>query len=115
MEVLADHGHEVVMFSPFPQKQPRANYTDVDLSDHFPSMVNTLTYDQMTSFSRFRNVNLIADMAGADMCRAVFATRQFQDLMAGAYGRFDIVLTEIFGSDCWTAVPYKFQVAWHSL
>ncbi|XP_034253455.1 UDP-glucuronosyltransferase 2B15-like [Thrips palmi] len=110
MEVLADNGHEVVQFSPFPQKTPRANYTDVDLSKEFPSLVNSLTFEQMTSFSRFKIVELINNFAGPDLCRRVFETQHFKDVMSGKYGKFDVVFTEIFGSDCWSVVAYKLNL-----
>ncbi|KAJ1532204.1 hypothetical protein ONE63_000824 [Megalurothrips usitatus] len=110
MEALADRGHQVVQFSPFPQKKPRANYTDVDLSGQFPSLVNTLTFEQMTSFERFHIVELISSFSGPELCRAVFASQDFRDVMDGKYGKFDVVFTEIFGSDCWTVVAHKLQV-----
>ena len=30
--------------------------------------------------------------------------------MKGGYGKFDVVFTEIFGSDCFAAVAYKMQL-----
>ncbi|KAE8749856.1 UDP-glycosyltransferase-13 [Frankliniella occidentalis] len=110
MEVLADRGHDVYMMSPFPQKAPRANYTDLDLSKEFPSLVNGLTYEQMTSFGRTTIVKLIGQMAGADLCRATFETQHFRDVMSGKHGKFDVVFTEIFGSDCFAAVAHKLKL-----
>lgn len=115
MEALADRGHEVVNLSPFPQKKPRANYTDLDLSSEFPSLVNKLTYDQMANpdtslMSKLSVIGVIAEIAGADLCRKVFANKHFQDIMNGAHGKFDVVFTEIFGSDCWAAVAHKMRV-----
>lgn len=112
MESLADRGHQVVQLSPFPQKTPRANYTDLDLSRDFPSLVNSLSYDQMTSVSKYTIIRLIGQMAGAELCRSVFQTQHFRDIMSGKHGKFDVVFTEIFGSDCWTAVAYKLDVSW---
>ncbi|XP_034250265.1 LOW QUALITY PROTEIN: uncharacterized protein LOC117650772 [Thrips palmi] len=40
----------------------------------------------------------------------VFQTKQFQDIMSGAYGKFDVVFTEICGSDCWAVVAHKLQI-----
>lgn len=110
MEVLVDNGHEVVELSPFPLKVPRANYTDLDLSKHFPSLVNTLTFEQMTSLTRFQGVENIVKFAGPELCRKVFETQHFKEVMSGKHGKFDVVFTEIFGSDCWTVVAFKLNV-----
>jgi len=110
MEALADRGHHVYVLSPFPQKKPRANYTDLDLSQEFPSLVNGLTYEQMTSHGRLKIVKLIGEMAGPGLCRATFETQHFKDVMSGKHGKFDVVFTEIFGSDCFTAVAHKLKL-----
>lgn len=75
MEALAERGHEVVNLSPFPLKRPRANYTDLDLSTEFPSLVNALTYEQMANpdTSNLGILNVVRDLAGANLCRKVFS------------------------------------------
>ncbi|KAJ1529978.1 hypothetical protein ONE63_006706 [Megalurothrips usitatus] len=110
MEALADHGHEVVMLSPFPQKKMRANYTDLDVSSELPSIANKFTFEDMVSMKSTGMIDLIVEYAGADFCRAVFLTQHFRDIMAGKHGKFDIVFTEIINSDCWAAVAYKLNV-----
>ncbi|KAK3925715.1 UDP-glucosyltransferase 2 [Frankliniella fusca] len=110
MEALADRGHEVYMLSPFPQKKPRANYTDLDVSKQFPSLVNGLTYEQMSSLGRMKIVQIIGEFSGASLCRSTFETQHFKDVMSGKHGKFDVVFTEIFGSDCFTAVAHKLKV-----
>lgn len=38
-------------------------------------------------------------------------TKHFQNLMNGVHGKFDVVFTEIFGSDCWAVVAHKMKVS----
>ncbi|XP_034249894.1 uncharacterized protein LOC117650519 [Thrips palmi] len=101
MQALADSGHEVVDLSPFPLKQPRANYTDVDLSKELPTYVNSMKFTEMVDFDLMGLFDLLDRNTGPGLCRKVFQTKQFQDIMSGAYGKFDVVFTEICGSDCW--------------
>ncbi|KAK3919517.1 UDP-glucosyltransferase 2 [Frankliniella fusca] len=117
MEGLVEHGHEVVLFSPFPNKTPRANWTDVDTSLGRPNMVSSFTFDLVASPSWSlpgsvlkQALDLINFHAGSGLCRDVFSMPDFQRAMDGGLGRFDVVLTELFGSDCWAAVPYKLGV-----
>ncbi|XP_034242084.1 UDP-glucuronosyltransferase 2B15-like isoform X3 [Thrips palmi] len=109
MQALVDSGHEVVDLSPFPLKTPRANYTDVDISAELPSMVNSMTFNDMSDLSRKGLFDMIRDRGGANLCRKVFEMKQFQDIIRGAYGKFDVVFTEICCSDCWTVVAHKLQ------
>ncbi|XP_034242083.1 UDP-glucuronosyltransferase 2B15-like isoform X2 [Thrips palmi] len=110
MQALVDSGHEVVDLSPFPLKTPRANYTDVDISAELPSMVNSMTFNDMSDLSRKGLFDMIRDRGGANLCRKVFEMKQFQDIIRGAYGKFDVVFTEICCSDCWTVVAHKLQL-----
>lgn len=45
MKALAARGHNVTVITAFPQKTPVANYTDIDVSGSFPSIVNTFDFD----------------------------------------------------------------------
>nr|WHM27958.1 UDP-glycosyltransferase family 466 member C1 [Frankliniella occidentalis] len=115
MEALVERGHEVVVLSTFPHKEKKQNYTDLDISEgSTKSLVNKLSYEQMT-FHRLYTATLLKDFAGAEMCRRLFATQHFRDVMSGKYGKFDVVFTELFGTDCCTAVAYKLQVPFISM
>lgn len=109
-----ERGHEVVMLSPFPNKKAPANWTDIDSSGGRPSMISTFTFDMVSAppfklpgLEVYNAMTIIAANAGPGLCRQVFSMPEFDKLMRGGYGKFDVVLTEVFGSDCWAAVPYK--------
>ena len=117
MEELAARGHEVVMFSAFPHKRPPSNYTDIDTSKGRPPMINNFSFDKVTSQSTLIPgqamhgvISRISAFAAKDLCREVFSMPEFQRAMNGGYGEFDVVFTEIFGSDCWTAAAHKLQL-----
>ncbi|KAJ1520421.1 hypothetical protein ONE63_003553 [Megalurothrips usitatus] len=117
-EELAARGHEVFMISPFPQKTKIANYTDLDVSSIVPPQANTMEFDFMAKPGQLGSVatmRVLANLADADTCRRVFSSKHFQDVMKGAYGKFDVVFTEVSNTDCWAAVPYKLKVPMISL
>lgn len=117
METLAERGHEVVVFSPFPHKKAFPNLTDVDTSSGAPSLTNNFSFDKVSSAATilpgqamYQSMTRIGAMSGASLCRQVFSMPEFDKLMKGGYGRFDVVFTEIFGSDCWVAVAHKMEL-----
>ncbi|XP_026290580.2 UDP-glucosyltransferase 2-like [Frankliniella occidentalis] len=115
MEGLADRGHEVVMLSSLPLMKPRANYTDLSLAAQLPPVINTMTYDQLANAHGLQLPVWFGEAWGASWCRTVFESQHFQDIMKGKYGKFDVVFTEVFASDCWAVVPFKLNVPLISL
>ncbi|XP_052129170.1 UDP-glucosyltransferase 2 isoform X1 [Frankliniella occidentalis] len=111
MEGLADRGHEVVMLSSLPLMKPRANYTDLSLAAQLPPVINTMTYDQLANAHGLQLPVWFGEAWGASWCRTVFESQHFQDIMKGKYGKFDVVFTEVFASDCWAVVPFKLNVS----
>lgn len=47
MKALVARGHNVTVITSFPQKMPIANYTEIDVSETFPSVVNQFTVDMV--------------------------------------------------------------------
>lgn len=50
MKALVARGHNVTVITSFPQKKPVANYTDIDISESFPSAVNTISIDKIFQY-----------------------------------------------------------------
>lgn len=47
MKALVARGHNVTVITAFPQKSPLVNYTEIDVSKSFPSVVNAFSVDQV--------------------------------------------------------------------
>ena len=113
MLVLAKRGHHVTVVSPFKLKHPVANYTDIDVSDEFPSLAGTFDFDFASETLGISGaaayVQVLASLAGADFCRKTFANPKLQDIYAGKH-RYDVIFTEIFVTDCWLAIGHKLKV-----
>ncbi|XP_075217442.1 UDP-glycosyltransferase UGT5-like isoform X4 [Lycorma delicatula] len=110
LKALASRGHNVTVVSYFPQKIPVKNYHDIDVSHTLPLVTNNITVDYClknmrspTDFMQFvYNI-------GYKTCIAVFKEKQVQD-MINSTSEFDLVITELFGSDCFTAFAYKYKL-----
>ncbi|KAE9535554.1 hypothetical protein AGLY_007455 [Aphis glycines] len=97
---LTDAGHNVTVFTPFPDGN-RENYTEVDTSRDFPIKLNldVMQAVQMFGepFSLINNVGAIARF----YCDAINGNRELADVLAsGARDRYDLLLIEPLGVDC---------------
>jgi len=113
MLALAKRGHHVTVVSPFKIKEPITNYTHIDLSNEFPSLVGTFDFDYASEYfmmkSTFARVRVMAEFVGPDFCRQIFSLPKLQDIYAGKH-QYDVIFTEIFGTDCWLAIGHKLKV-----
>lgn len=55
MKGLAEKGHQIDVYSHFPQKKAIPNYNDFSLDGSLPRAVNNMSYE---AFKQFENVNL---------------------------------------------------------
>lgn len=107
LKELAERGHDVVVLSHFPQKNPRANYTDISIEGSLPQILNTFTLDYAINQ---RMVNLLYFIWNLNIrfCEKVYEHPNVQKLIR-SNEKFDLVITESFGVECFTAFVHKFQ------
>ncbi|XP_022162084.1 UDP-glucuronosyltransferase 2B7-like isoform X8 [Myzus persicae] len=100
LRALTDAGHEVTVFTPFPEGD-RANYTEVDTSRDFPMKLDMDVMQTIKDFSDpFKFINIMSVMVRY-YCDAVYGNQKLADVMAsGARGRYDLLLIEPLGTDC---------------
>lgn len=70
MKALVARGHNVTVITSFPQKTPVANYTDIDVSKTFPTVVNSVNFNIMIEHlsSLFVNQRFISEFS-MKLCR----------------------------------------------
>ncbi|PSN55491.1 UDP-glucuronosyltransferase 1-3 [Blattella germanica] len=108
MTGLASRGHQVVVMSHFPLKYPHHNYTDISLvgSDKIAveetPLLNVGTGDVMFSFK------MLAEL-GIDMCEKTLSFPPVQNLIKSKE-RFDLLIIELFNTDCMLGFVHKFKV-----
>ncbi|XP_050522868.1 uncharacterized protein LOC126895255 [Daktulosphaira vitifoliae] len=110
MKALAARGHNVTVISPFPQKSSVFNYTDIDISDAFFSMVNKMNTDMVLTgkLSNLHSLQQYISNHQLNLCRKGIKLPQVQALLNSGI-KFDAVFTAIFASDCDVAYAYHFK------
>lgn len=110
---LAARGHQVTVFTSFPQQKPLQNYTDVDLSHKRPTSLSAFSFDFIKDKmpNPWRTASFLYQ-AGERAC-AFLKEPEFQSLLKSE-GQYDLVITELFGNDCFTYFAYKLKLPYIS-
>ncbi|KAJ8918834.1 hypothetical protein NQ315_011120 [Exocentrus adspersus] len=108
MKELADRGHEVTMVSPFPRKEPIANYTDVPVE----SMDEALDEFRKDFFKRHqmcftRQIKFLHKMAYS-LTEKLLSHKTFQELLKSE-AKFDLVIVEYFLAEALLGVGKVFN------
>lgn len=112
LQELAARGHELTVFTTFPQPRPLPNFTDVDFSYKLPTLVNAMSLDRIKETMPHPWANTIfINRVGKEMC-TVIKEPVFQQVFKNKY---DLVITELFGTDCMTYVAYKLKTPFISI
>ncbi|XP_046663503.1 UDP-glucosyltransferase 2-like [Homalodisca vitripennis] len=106
---LASRGHQVTVFSSFPQKKPLPNYTDVDCSDTIPQNMNTFSIEMIkkampSPWGTTHFVNRLHEGS----CK-VLGEQRVKNVL-NSKERFDLLITELFASDCFAYLAHKLQI-----
>lgn len=100
---LADRGHRLTVVSFFPQKFYVPNYTDISLVGLAPLRINQVKFEDVSSgFSDFTYMF----ETSVRMCEKILQFPPVQKLVEGN-AKFDLVILEMFNSDCFLSLPYK--------
>ncbi|XP_055918163.1 UDP-glycosyltransferase UGT5-like isoform X2 [Eupeodes corollae] len=108
---LALAGHDMTVISYFPNKEPIANYTDVELTG-MPIIANNI------DLKIFENEQDLIDFKvptffmingwGLEGCEAAFNSKAIKELLAKKE-HYDVVLIEQFSNDCMMAIAHVLQ------
>lgn len=109
LKALAAHGHNVTVVSSYPQKIPQKNFHDIDVSAVKGRARNTIPFKIVSTKlqNTFENFNFITNLSNT-YCEIAFSHPEVQKLLTRERN-FDLVITEIFGSDCGVGFAWKYQ------
>ena len=113
MKSLASRGHEVVVISHFPQKTPIPNYTDISLVGSMPNVVSTVPLDDIATGLVYTTLKFIF-VLGVTGCEKTLSHPPVLKLI-NSNEKFDLVITELFNTDCYVGFAHKFQVPFISI
>jgi glucuronosyltransferase len=109
MKALVARGHELVVVSRFPQTQPILNYTDIVLENSLnwsSSRSGLSVKDALSIRNPILNVLGMAKI-GAATCERVLSDPSVKKLI-NSDEKFDVVVNDIFLTDCFLPFAYKF-------
>lgn len=102
---LAEKGHEVTMFSYNPPSQPTKNFKSISLSEHESARAHIIDLSESTSFQPHFVGFRMAERSHLN-CERLLTDTRIRNLMKSGE-TFDLVIVELFNSDCLLAVGYK--------
>lgn len=110
---LAARGHQVYVVGHFPQKKHIPNYTDINVADSLPAIMNNFTIEMARGFGYINLFHFLWN-TNRDMCKSVLQHPKVQSLINGDT-KFDLIITEIFGTDCFIGLSHRFKVPFISM
>uniref|UniRef100_A0ABD2WSR0 UDP-glucuronosyltransferase n=1 Tax=Trichogramma kaykai TaxID=54128 RepID=A0ABD2WSR0_9HYME len=111
MKSLAKHGHQVDVVTHFPLTEPTKNYNDIiNLNGTMENLVNNYTVEFINQISG-EIVDLIALSYGNRICDFM-GLPEMQKLIKGPRknSSYDVVITELFGANCYIGLGRAFKV-----
>ncbi|XP_063244123.1 UDP-glycosyltransferase UGT5-like isoform X2 [Bacillus rossius redtenbacheri] len=109
MRELATRGHEVVVISPFPEKNPPKNYRDITYVDPSNTIVDSFTLD-MVGGARIVETLYVLYSLGVETCEATYSSQKVQELLKSDE-KFDLVMVEIFNTECFLPFAHRFNAS----
>jgi glucuronosyltransferase len=97
LKKLAARGHDVTVVSHFPQEQPIYNITDISIKGSVPmASTHVLTFKEVDSATSVSNSIILSYIAEIH-CTSILQLAKIHEVVNE---RFDLVITELFNTDC---------------
>ncbi|XP_072930001.1 UDP-glycosyltransferase UGT5-like [Epargyreus clarus] len=108
IEALAKRDHHLTIITHFPMRNPPANVEEISLAGTIPEIVNNLTSQQNSFKPAFvRNLETIMKEC-VHSCDVVSRTPAVKALI-NSTRTFDLVIVEVFGTECFLPLGERFQ------
>ncbi|XP_069672948.1 UDP-glucosyltransferase 2-like [Periplaneta americana] len=113
LKALATRGHQVDVLSHFPQKTRLENYTDLNVEESLRPVINNLPMQIVETFHPISVLQFLVK-ENVNVCEKVFKHPVVKDLLNSTQ-TYDLIITEIFGTDCFLGFVHKFKSPYISL
>ncbi|KAI8425195.1 hypothetical protein MSG28_007019 [Choristoneura fumiferana] len=108
IEALAQREHQLTVITHFPMKNPPPNVEEISLAGTIPEIANNLTREYQSFKPEFiHNLEQIIEEC-VQTCEIVSRLPAVTALLNSTV-TFDLVIVEIFGSECFLPLGQKFQ------
>ncbi|XP_008204964.1 UDP-glucuronosyltransferase 2C1 [Nasonia vitripennis] len=106
-EELAIRGHDVTVLSHFPRKTPLTNYRDISMTSEISKGVHGVSMEDMSARSLYSKMMVFFDRGLYQVCHEGLAHLNVQKLLK-SNEHYDLLITEMFNTDCFLGFVYKF-------
>ncbi|XP_018321655.1 UDP-glucuronosyltransferase 2B20 isoform X1 [Agrilus planipennis] len=106
---LARRGHELDVLSHFPREKPVPRYTDISLKGSLPNLVGNFSFELVKDTTTTTMMNIITGMCGTNICENAFK-HPLTLKLKNTKKKYDLIITEIFGTDCMFGFAHHFDV-----
>ncbi|PSN47111.1 hypothetical protein C0J52_16000 [Blattella germanica] len=113
MQVLANRGHHVTVFSALPMEKPIPNYKDVIFNVSYADLfIGSATQNNMYDFRGlwYYEVPLVWWTVDNSVCEKLFQDEYIQRLLRSTEKEFDLLVIAAFFNDCALKLVHKLQV-----
>ncbi|PSN55490.1 hypothetical protein C0J52_02575 [Blattella germanica] len=113
LQKLASRGHELLVLSRFPKTKPIPNYVDIDLrglqntSNQHSEDVSVFSFDNIQGDGLIKGIQRRINYA-TKACEGLFTHPDVKKLIESD-SKFDLVVAELFVTDCFLTLAYKFK------
>ncbi|XP_046967663.1 UDP-glucosyltransferase 2-like [Vanessa cardui] len=104
LEELARRGHNVTVISCFPREKSMKNYHDISLADKVQVLEDVFPIKR--SYYTIFQISVFLLSTGTSNCESLLADENVRNLVKSK-AKFDLVLMELFNSDCGLGLAYK--------
>ncbi|XP_069682310.1 UDP-glycosyltransferase UGT5-like isoform X3 [Periplaneta americana] len=110
---LATKGHQVTMVSHFPQTNPIPNYTDISLVGTMPEFISRHLLENVAVKYVYKTLNR-QSKTGLITCKNILKSHVMNKLLS-SNETYDLIITELFNTDCFLAYVHKFHAPFIAL
>ncbi|CAG9764168.1 unnamed protein product [Ceutorhynchus assimilis] len=104
---LTDREHNLDVVSHFSSMMPIERYNDIPIRGSVPIPTNNVSVQSARNFQGLHWIKELSTTNGVDICKNAFETSQLQNLK-NSTTKYDLVITELFGSDCMLGWAWHF-------
>lgn len=109
LRVLTDHGHQVTVFTSFPDGN-RDNYTEVDLSKEIIPVGNVNINLIQKSFTKPTDYIKFINTCSRICCEKMYENEIAKNIISDLHYNFDVVFTELMASECVSYFSAKLNI-----
>ncbi|XP_054278673.1 UDP-glucosyltransferase 2-like [Macrosteles quadrilineatus] len=108
-EELASRGHNVTLLTCFPHKPPLPNLREIDFSNVLPPLISGFSFEMIKEVmpNPFKAPIFMAEVE-FNICESVYPDQNLRNILE-SNDTFDVVITEIFSTDCFVPLAHRFK------